>query len=116
MAPEVVDEIDFHPRRRWLRLQQLIKGFWKRWLREFLPTLNARRKWTEENKNLTVGQVVLCLELGLPRGKWPLGRIEQTHSGPDAHVRVAHVRIGGNVYVRPITKLCPLEFDSDVKN
>ena len=69
--------------------------------------LNAQRKWTEENKNLTVGEVVLCLELGLPRGKWPLGRIEQIHLGPDAHVRVAHVRIGGNVYVRPITKLCP---------
>ena len=116
LAPEVVDEIDFHPRRHWLRLQKLIKGFWKRWLREFLPTLNARRKWTEENKNLTVGEVVLCLEPGLPRGKWPLGRIEQIHSGPDAHVRVAHVRIGGNVYVRPITKLCPLEFDSDAKN
>ena len=116
LAPEVVDEIDFHPRRHWLRLQQLIKGFWQRWLCEFLPTLNARRKWTEENKNLTVGEVVLCLEPGLPRGKWPLGRIEQIHSGPDAHVRVAHVRIGGNVYVRPITKLCPLEFDSDAKN
>ena len=30
LALEVVDEIDFHPRRHWLRLQQLIKGFWKR--------------------------------------------------------------------------------------
>ena len=84
LAPEVVDEIDFHPHRHWLRLQQLIKGFWKRWLSEFLPMLNARRKWTEENKSLTVGEVVLCLEPGLPRGKWPLGRIEQIHPGPDA--------------------------------
>ena len=41
LAPEVVDEIDFHPRRCWLRLQQLIKGFWKRWLHELLPMLNA---------------------------------------------------------------------------
>ena len=60
LAPEVVDEIDFHPPRRWLRLQQLIKGFWKRWLREFLLMLNAPRKWTEESKDLTVGAVVLC--------------------------------------------------------
>ena len=60
-------------------------------------------------KDLSVGEVVLCLEAGLPRGKWPLGRIEQIHSGPDEHVRVALVRFGQNVYVRPITKLCPLE-------
>ena len=86
LAPEVVDEIDFHPRRRSLRLQQLTKGFWKRWLREFLPMLNAQRKWTEEGRYLTVGEVVLCLKPGLPRAKWPLGRIKQIHSRPDGHV------------------------------
>ena len=59
--------------------------------------LNARRKLTKENKYLTADEVVLRLEPGLPRGKWPLGRIEQIHSGPDGHVRVAHVRIGGNM-------------------
>ena len=69
LAPEVVDEIDFYPRRCWLRLQQLIKGFWKRWLREFLPKMNLRGKWTEERKDVTVGEVVLCLEPGLPKGK-----------------------------------------------
>ena len=116
LAPEAVDEIDFHPRHHLLRFQQLIIIFWKRWLREFLSMLNAQRKWTEESKDLSVGEVVLCLKPGLPRGKWPLGRIEQIHSGPDGHVRVAHVKIGRNVYVRPITKLCPLEFDSDAKN
>ena len=103
LAPEVVNEKDFHQRCCWLRLQQLIKGFWKRWLRRFLPMLNARRKWTEESKDLTVGEVVLCLGPGLPRGRWPLGGIEQKHSGPEGHVRVAHVRIGGNIYVWPIT-------------
>ena len=99
LAPEVVDKIDFHPRRHWLQLQQLIKGFWKRWLHKFLPMLNARRKWTEKSKHLTVDEVVLCLEPRLPRGNWSLGRIEQIHSAPDGHVRVAHVRTGGNVYV-----------------
>ena len=33
--------------------------------------LNAGSKWTEESKDLTVGEVVLCLEPGLPRRKWP---------------------------------------------
>ena len=39
--------------------------------------LNVRRKWTEESKDLAVGEVVLCVESGLPRGKLSLGRIEQ---------------------------------------
>ena len=69
---QVVDEIDFQPRRRWLQLQQLVKGFWKRWLCEFFLMFNARRKWTEESKELTVVEVVLCLEPGLPKkgGLW----------------------------------------------
>ena len=53
--------------------------------------LNARRKWTEESKHLTVDEVVLFLEPGLPRGNWYLGRIEQIHSAPDGHVRPADV-------------------------
>jgi hypothetical protein len=51
MAPEV-DELDIHPRRRWLRIQQIIKVFWHRWLREFLPAVNSRKKWTEEKKDI----------------------------------------------------------------
>ena len=69
-----------------------------------------------KTKTSLLVKLFCALSLVFPRGQWPLGRIEQIHSGPDAHVRVAHVRIGGNAYVRPITKLCPLEFDSDAKN
>ena len=45
-----------------------------------------------------------------PRGHWPLGRIIETTRGRDGHVRVVKVQVGKNVYSRPISKICPLEF------
>jgi hypothetical protein len=107
MAPEI-DELDNHPRRRWLRIQQIIKGFWRRWLREFLPAVNSRKKWTEEKKDIEVGNIVICIDPTLPRGTWPLGRVE-VFFGPHKHVRTARIKIGQKQYVRPITRLCPLE-------
>ena len=56
--------------------------------------------------------MVICFYQNLPRGKWSLGRIEEVYQGPDGHVHVAKVRVGKNLYARPITKLCLLELDS----
>ena len=92
-----------------MRIQQIIKGFWRRWLREFLPAVNSRKKWTEEKKDIGVGDIVMCIDPNLPRGTWPLGRIEEVFIGPDKHVRTARIKIGQKLYVRPITRLCPLE-------
>ncbi len=44
-APETVDSTEFSPRRRWRRIQELVRHFWHRWLREWLPGLTARKKW-----------------------------------------------------------------------
>ena len=78
-------------------------------MREYLSTLNTRNKWVEEKRNIAPGDVVLMVDPGNPRGRWRLGRIQEVFPGPDGKVRVVRVRIGGKDYVRPITKLCPLE-------
>ena len=74
--------------------------------------LNTRTKWTVKSEDLVVGDIVICFDQNLPRGKWPLGQIEDVYQGPDCHVRVAKVRVGKNMYMRPITKLCLLELHS----
>ncbi|VDI54657.1 Hypothetical predicted protein [Mytilus galloprovincialis] len=35
--PETVDKTEFNPRKRWRRIQKLIRHFRKRWIREWLP-------------------------------------------------------------------------------
>ena len=47
------------------------------------------------------------------RGKWPMGRIKSLYPGKDGHVRVVKVTIGNKEFVRPISRLCPLESDID---
>ena len=109
LAPRVIDDIAFNPRNRWQFTQDLITKCWRRLMKEYLSTLNTRNKWVEEKRNITPGDVVLMVDPGNPRGHWPLGRIQEVFPGPDGKVRVVRVRTGGKDYVRPITKLCPLE-------
>ena len=55
-APESVDENDFNVKKRWRRIQELVKHFWQRWLRERLLRLNSRKKRFNPQKDLQVGE------------------------------------------------------------
>ena len=111
LAPTSVDNTSFNPRKRWRRVQELVRHFWQRWLREWLPGLSSREKWNQERRDLHTGEVVLVMSTDTARGRWPLGRVTEVYPGPDGRVRVAKVQVGQNSITRPITKLCPLECD-----
>ncbi len=81
VAPESVDATTVNLQNRWRRVQQLISQVLSRWMKEYLPTLNRRPKWTEIVKGVKKGDIVLNLEPNLPRGRWPLGRIIETWQG-----------------------------------
>ena len=108
-APETVDTTAYNPRKRWRRVQELVRHFWRRWLREWLPGLSPRSKWQKPKEDLKLGDVVLVLTPDTPRGKWPLGRIIRTFPGPDGHIRTVDVQVGKTVMRRPVVKLCPIE-------
>ena len=111
-APEAVDKTDLHPIKRWRRVQELVRHFWHRWLKEWIPNLTERKKWQLPQKEVKEGDIVLVMAYDLPRGHWPLGRIVSVHPGKDGHIRVVKVRIGETILTRPITKICPLECES----
>ena len=110
-APTAVDNVAFDPRRRWRRVQELLKHFSQRWVRKFLPSLASRKKWREQRRNIKVDDVVLVIGQDSPCGEWPLARVVETYPGPDGHVRVAKVQLGQQTLLRPITKLCMLLHD-----
>ena len=95
--------------RRWRHVQYLADQFWKRWVKEYLPTLQLRQKWLETKRNLQTNDVVLVMDDSLPRNSWPLGRVVKTFPGKDGLVRSVEVKTATNVLVRPIDKLCLLE-------
>ena len=109
-APESVDDDkNLDIKKRWRRIQELIKHFWRRWMREWLPNLNSRKKWLNPQRNLQVGEIVLVISPEAPRGQWPLGRVIEVYPGEDGCVRVAKIQVGCKTLTRTVSKLCPLE-------
>lgn len=86
-------------------MQYLADQFLVRWRREFLPTLQERRKWARTEPNLTLGEVVIVVDEDAPRCRWPLGRMVAVYPSSDALVRGVRVRIGRSEDDRPILKL-----------
>ena len=87
--------------------EELLGKFRKGWRKEFLPSLNNRKKWFHRKQNLEE-DVVLMVEPNASRGEWPLGRVIEVLPGADGLVRVVKVKAKGKVYVRPVHRLCPL--------
>ncbi|XP_057209258.1 uncharacterized protein LOC130566061 isoform X1 [Triplophysa rosa] len=92
---------------QWRRVQALANEFWSRWRKEYISTLQPRRKWHVTHRNLVFGDVVLLKQAQFPRNDWPLGLISSVFPSSDGKVRKVEVRTtsGGNVktFLRPIS-------------
>ena len=109
-APGVFDSADGYSRRRWRQVQYLANIFWRRWVKEYLPSLQARQKWCKKRRNLAVDDIILVVDDTLPRGSWPLGRvIEVCPNSKDGLVRRVVVKTKTSTLTRPVDKLVLLE-------
>lgn len=105
VAP-VGDEAEFsHSRQKWRNVCMLSTAYWNRWLKEYVPSLQKRVKWTAPRRNLSVGDLVTVMEDFLPRSKWIFGRVIETFPDSKGRVRSAKIRTPTTEYVRPIQKL-----------
>ena len=100
---------DSYSKRRWRQVQYISDIFWKRWLKEYLPTLQERAKWMKPRRSLEIGDLVLIADENVHRGKWPLGKVVDVFRGKDGYVRSAKVQTSLTVLTRPVTKSCFLE-------
>ena len=101
---------DVYSRRRWRQVQYLADIFWKRWLREYLPSLQERQKWNKICRNVAVNDIVLLIDENLPRSSWPLARVlEVFRNNKDDLVRSVRLRTSTSEFKRPIDKIVLLE-------
>ncbi|XP_046701027.1 uncharacterized protein LOC124382803 [Silurus meridionalis] len=77
---------------QWRQVQHLSNTFWDRWRKQFLPTLQARKKWQSTQPNIQPGSVVLLKDSQAPRNEWPLGLITQAFPSKDGKVRQVEVK------------------------
>lgn len=101
---------------RFQYLQHLLQNFWRQWSNEYLSRLQNRPKWKKQFPNLSVGQLVLIKEDGIPPSKWILGRITKTYPGKDGLIRCVEVKCKESKLSRPIHKLCPLPIEDKPNN
>ncbi|GBP87035.1 hypothetical protein EVAR_65510_1 [Eumeta japonica] len=57
-------------RQQWRHARRLADLFWTRWVREYLPTLQYRRKPVGRGDPLAVGDIVIVVDGTLPRNAW----------------------------------------------
>lgn len=103
-------------RKEWKIAQHYAEAFWKRWLREYLPTLITRKKWTMPQIPLEVGDIVLIIDLAAQRNDWRRGTITRVFPGKDRQVRVAEIRTSTGIFMRPAHKLVKLLGSKEVQN
>ncbi|XP_058792183.1 uncharacterized protein LOC131664808 [Phymastichus coffea] len=97
------------PRRTFEITQNLANGFWKRWLRSYLPTLLPTKKWHRNSPPLQVGDVVMIIDHQAPRNTWKIGKITEVYiNKTDGVVRSAKIRAGKGFLDRPVHKLIKL--------
>merc|ERR1711973_942053 len=95
--PGVFQKEYLYCRKRWRVVQQLANEFWSRWRKEYLQSLQPRQKWTEERRNLQVGDVVLLKEEGAGRCHWPIARVCEVHKSKDGHVRSVSLKVRDSI-------------------
>ncbi|XP_075163099.1 uncharacterized protein LOC142235724 [Haematobia irritans] len=90
---------------RWKIVEKLKQHFWMRWHHEYLNRLQALPKWLKTTVDPKVGDLVLVADDRCGPGQWILGRIVNTHPGPDGKTRVVSVLVKNKTIKRPISKI-----------
>ena len=73
-------------------IQSVVNSFWKRWHRDYFPTLLVRQKWHVEKRNVRIGDIVLVQDPNPVRGKWKLAQVANVEQGRDGMVREVKLR------------------------
>jgi len=93
----------------WCQAQCLADSFWKRWMKDYLPALQTRQKWSVPHQNFPVSDLVLVVDKKTPRGRWPMDLIKVVFLDSNGYVRSTKVKTVTSVFRCDIRKLCLLE-------
>ena len=98
----------------WRQANLLAKTFWRRWVAEYLPTLQRRQRWWEEKRQIQPNDVVLVAEEGVERDRWPIAVVRECLSDADGRVRTVKLKTTKGEIVRDIRRVCYLEGEGEV--
>ncbi|XP_071133064.1 uncharacterized protein [Mytilus edulis] len=99
-------------RSQWKMVQGLADEFWSKWNKEYLHTLQVRKKWELPIKDLNIGDIVLMRDKELPRPQWPMAIVTKVFPSANMKIRKVEIRTirddKPSSFIRPIVELIPL--------
>ena len=78
-------------------------------MKDYLPVLQRRQKWYFPRRNFAIGDLLLVVDEKAPRGRWPIGLVEEVFPDSNGHVCGVRMKTASSVCKRDIRKLCLLE-------
>jgi hypothetical protein len=100
-----------HLTRRFENVQQTQQEFWKRWIEEVFPEMLKQSKWTQDKRDLKVGDIVLRKDETAAGHTYKYAKVIKVHASRDGQVRAADIKYklpGETVFrttTRPVHKL-----------
>lgn len=92
-------------RKQWRIANAMKNNFWKRFVKEYIPTLNRRSKNCSDKIPLKPGDIVLIADDNLQRNAWPRGLVLETFPGKDGVVRGVLLKTLLKEIRRPVCRL-----------
>ena len=66
LPPGLFQKDEIYSHKRWRQIQHLADIFWRRWIKEYLPTLQERQRWNRPRRNFVIGDIVLVSDVNCP--------------------------------------------------
>lgn len=97
-------------RQAWKENQRLTELFWKRFVKDYLPTLTRRTKWIEPVKPLEIGNIAIDFDPAYPRNSYPKVRIIDRIMDSTGQVRRVRVQFAkSSMLWRPASSIGRLD-------
>ncbi|XP_048002611.1 uncharacterized protein LOC125239152 [Leguminivora glycinivorella] len=101
----------------WKRGQNMLNHFKNMFIHQYLMSLRERYQHSHKQPRVkshqepSVGDLVQIKGENNNRNNWRVGKIVQLIRSADGFCRVAHVKVGDNIFIRSIGHLYPLEME-----
>ena len=89
----IFTEKELNSKREWKVTQALLEIFWKRFLKEYVPSLTVSTKWNKLHRNFKANDLVLIQTENTSRAFWPLARTTETYVSNDGNVRSVKLKL-----------------------
>ena len=93
---------------KYVEILTIENEIWKHFIKNILPEISPRTKWYKIFPPLKVGDIVLVIEDGTPRGQWKMASVQGLKHSIDGVVRSATIKMNGKLFDRPVINLFPL--------